>query len=107
MLEKFGEKPGIDVFGRNRPISFEGIEPTHLTQFRVPQEFTAQRFDARVLEHDSGQDAVPHSAEGIVVATPFSLFFQGLPWFNSEKPRIKAQADIWERRAALLDAVFY
>jgi hypothetical protein len=29
------------------------------------------------------------------------------PWFNSEKPKDKAEAAIWRRRTAFLDAVFY
>lgn len=29
------------------------------------------------------------------------------PWFNSNKPSIKTEAAIWERRAAFLDAIFY
>ena len=69
---------GIGVFAGHRPCAVERVEPAQISQLRVAQQLAPQGGDAGMLEHEAGDQRVPHRAHRIIVATVPASGFQQL-----------------------------
>ena len=78
MLAHLMLKAGIGGFTGHRRSARERVEPAQVSQLSVAQQLAPQGGDAGMLEHEAGDQRVPHRAHRVIVATTTAPGFQQL-----------------------------
>ena len=71
-------KAGVGEFAGHRRRARERVEPAQVSQLSVAQQLAPQGGDAGMLEHEAGDQRVPHRAHRVIVAPAPAPGFQQL-----------------------------
>ena len=76
MLAHLALKAGVGEFAGHRRGARERVEPAQVSQLSVAQQLAPQGGDAGMLEHEAGDQRVPHRAHRVIVAPAPATGFQ-------------------------------